>query len=179
MSPEAFWIWKMTLIIICDDPPAASFLEFLPPAKSQPHPLLSTGIMTFASWYFSPLLPFNAAVLILWIFRYQKGSLIRHGHVSIQLCMTSRQFMPVTTFFSYFGGGGDGWKVKLNCNHICQKTNFQCCKSSCWSRKLASLYSGHGQNHSKIVMKSLQNHSVWKLLKKSNLDKTLQKRGEN
>ena len=125
MSPEAFWIWKMTLIIICDDPPAASFLEFLPPAKSQPHPLLSTGIMTFASWYFSPLLPFNAAVLILWIFRYQKGSLIRHGHVSIQLCMTSRQFMPVTTFFSYFGGGGDGWKVKLNCNHICQKTNFQ------------------------------------------------------
>ena len=103
MSPEAFWIWKMTLIIICDNPPAASFLEFLPPAKSQPHPLLSTGIMTFASWYFSPLLPFNAAVLILWIFRYQKGSLIRHGHVSIQLCMTSRQFMPVTTFFSYFG----------------------------------------------------------------------------
>ena len=91
------WLWSSFVMIHLQ----LLFLEFLPPAKSQPHPLLSTGIMTFASWYFSPLLPFNAAVLILWIFRYQKGSLIRHGHVSIQLCMTSRQFMPVTTFFSF------------------------------------------------------------------------------
>ena len=94
------------------------FLNSYPLLKVNPTPSCQLELWPSASS--------SSTVMQLWIFRYQKGSLIRHGHVSIQLCMTSRQFMPVTTFFSFLGFGREAEiKSNCNCNHICQKTSSQ------------------------------------------------------
>ena len=129
-------IWKMTLNLTstCNDD---IFLNSYPLLKVNPTPSCQLELWPSASS--------SSTVMQLWIFRYQKGSLIRHGHVSIQLCMTSRQFMPVTTFFSFLGFGRE-IKSNCNCNHICQKTSSQL-----QLQTHASLYSGHGKWNEKLT----------------------------
>ena len=108
-----------------DHPPAAdiffSFLEFLPPAKSQPHPLLSTGIMTFASWYIFRC--FQCSCEFFDIKRDPWLGMVMSPFNSVWQVDNS---CPSQHFshFCYWGGGDLKSQTELQ-SYICQKTNFQ------------------------------------------------------